>query len=67
MLSIAFSLLGGWILSWFGFDAILTMGMAELFGVTLTSAGYYAIFGLFGMAKNIAVLTRTINASTRKD
>lgn len=58
MLSIIFSLLGGWILGLFGFDSLLIAGMAELFGVTMTGAGYYTIFGLVGMARSIAIRMR---------
>lgn len=59
MIAIILSLLGGWILNLFGFDTLLIAGMSQLFGVTMTSAGYYTIFGLLGMARSVASRTRS--------
>ena len=53
MLSIVGSLLGGWILSLFGFKGLVVAGMSQLFGVTIGSAGYYTMFGLLGMARSV--------------
>lgn len=55
MLWIAFSLLSGWILSLFGFKTLLIAGIAQIFSITIGSAGYYTIFALLGMAKSVAV------------
>lgn len=48
MLYIALSLLSGWILSLFGFDAVVIQGVFELFGKTITSTSYYFLFGVLG-------------------
>lgn len=32
--------------------------MAELFGIAMTDAGYYTIFGLVGMVRSIAICMR---------
>jgi hypothetical protein len=57
MLNIAFSLLGGLILSWFGFDAVVQTGMKEVFDVTVSTTGYYFLFGALGAMKSVARLT----------
>lgn len=49
MLFILASMLGGWILSLFGFKAVVITGMAQVFGVSLTSTGYYFLFALKGV------------------
>lgn len=56
MLFIAFSLLGGWILSFFGFQAVVIAGMSQLFGVTITSLGYYFLFAMLGVLNRLAIL-----------
>lgn len=38
----------GWFLGLFGFKAVMIAGMAQLFGVALTSLGYYFIFAMMG-------------------
>lgn len=53
MLYIALSLFGGWILSLFGFDAVVMAGMLELFGKTISTTGYYFLFGLLGALKSL--------------
>lgn len=58
MLFIAFSLLSGWILSWFGFQAVVVAGMAQVFGVTITTLGYYFLFAMFGASKQVATILR---------
>lgn len=58
MFSIALSLLGAWILSWFGFDNLFIHGVNELFGLDLSTAGYYFIFALFGMLKNVLYILK---------
>ena len=55
MLSIAGALLGGWILSWFGFDNLVISGMMELFGKTITTTGYYFMFAIMGALSSIAL------------
>lgn len=42
-------LLVGWILSLFGFKAVVVAGMAQLFGVSINGLGYYFIFALLGV------------------
>lgn len=51
---IALSLLGGLILSWFGFDLVVAIGMKEVFDVTISNTGYYFLFGLLGAMRSIA-------------
>lgn len=53
MLSIAGSLLAGWILKLFGFNAVVTAGMAQVFGVTINTLGYYFLFGMIGAIKSV--------------
>lgn len=52
------NLLGGWILSLFGFKGLLIAGMSQIFGITITNAGYYTIFALVGMLQSIAIQIR---------
>jgi hypothetical protein len=59
MFTIAISLLIGWILSLFGFKAVVILGMAQVFGVTITSTGYYFLFGLWGALRSVALLSRS--------
>ncbi|PGO60750.1 hypothetical protein [Priestia megaterium] len=54
MLRIALSLLGGLILSWFGFDHLVIHGMLEVFGQHITSTGYYFLFAMYGAVRAIA-------------
>lgn len=54
MLYIGFALLSGLILSWFGFDYIVRIGMEEVFGKSITMTGYYFLFAIFGALKSIA-------------
>ncbi|MCR4362003.1 hypothetical protein NUG13_11760 [Bacillus subtilis] len=49
MLSMVFALLGGWILSLFGFDTVVIDGAKELFHISITTAGYYLIFAILGL------------------
>jgi hypothetical protein len=64
MLLILASMLGGWILSLFGFKAVVITGMAQVFGVSLTSTGYYFLFALKGMLCQVFAFGRkTINGS----
>jgi membrane protein implicated in regulation of membrane protease activity len=58
MLAIAWALLGGWILSWFGFKAVVIAGMAQVFGLTINTLGYYFLFAMFGVARKLAILRR---------
>uniref|UniRef100_A0AB39C7A0 Holin n=1 Tax=Bacillus phage KoopaTroopa TaxID=3234046 RepID=A0AB39C7A0_9CAUD len=53
MFSIIGALLGGWILQLFGFDAVVQTGMLELFGKTISTTGYYFMFGGMGALKSI--------------
>lgn len=53
MLWIAGSLLGAWILSWFGFDHVMQTGMKEVFEVYISKTGYYFIFGFAGLIKSV--------------
>jgi len=62
MLAITLSLLGGLILSLFGFDAVVMQGMLEVFNKELSTSGYYFLFGVFGALKQLALLL-----SSRKD
>lgn len=60
MLAIAWSLLGGWILSLFGFKGVVIAGMAQVFGVTLNTLGYYFLFGMFGALRRVATLVGAV-------
>jgi len=42
----------------FEFDSLFIAGMTELFGIAMTDAGYYTIFGLDGMVRSIAICMR---------
>lgn len=53
MISIIISLLVGWILSLFGFESLVIGGMLQVFGVSITSTGYYFLFAIFGALKSI--------------
>jgi hypothetical protein len=53
MLNIALGLLGGLILSWFGFYEVVNVGMVEVFHTTITTTGYYFLFGIFGALRSI--------------
>lgn len=63
MISIALSLLGAWILSWFGFDHLVIKGMHELFNITITGTGYYFIFAIIGALRAIASNSREIKVN----
>ncbi|MDS7057078.1 hypothetical protein NXG04_07250 [Klebsiella pneumoniae] len=56
MFSIIGALLGGWILQLFGFDAVVQTGMLELFGKTISTTGYYFMFGAMGAIKNVVAM-----------
>lgn len=58
MLFMAMSLLGGWIMSLFGFKAVVVTGMAQLFGVSITSLGYYFIFAMIGLVNSFIIKAR---------
>lgn len=58
MMYIACSLLAGWILSLFGFDALFISGLGELFNLTITTTGYYTIFALIGIVGWVGRLIR---------
>lgn len=66
MLAIAGSLLGGWILSLFGFKGVVIAGMAQVFGVALNSTGYYFLFGALGAMRSITMVNGSI-PRTRKN
>lgn len=53
MLNIAFSLLGAWILNWFGFANLVNDGMTQLFGIHISISSYYFIFACIGEIKSI--------------
>lgn len=53
MLSIAFALLGAWILNCFGFGQVVITGMKEVFGVEIGMTSYYFIFAMIGALKSI--------------
>lgn len=53
MFTIIGALLGGWILQLFGFDAVVQTGMLELFGKTISTTGYYFMFGAMGAIKSV--------------
>lgn len=54
MFFITASLLGGWILSLFGFDGAVEVGMKEVFNVEISQTGYYFLFGLIGALRSIS-------------
>jgi hypothetical protein len=58
MLAIAWALLGGWILSLFGFKAVVVAGMAQVFGITINTLSYYFLFAMYGVARQLAVSFR---------
>jgi len=53
MLSIAFALLGAWILNCFGFSQVVITGMRELFGIEIGVTTYYFMFAIMGALKSI--------------
>lgn len=53
MLTIAGSLLAGWILKLFGFNILVTAGMAQVFGVTINTLGYYFLFAMLGAFRSV--------------
>jgi hypothetical protein len=55
MLPIVGSLLVGWFLKLFGFNAVVTAGMAQIFGVTISSLGYYFLFSVLGALKSVGL------------
>jgi hypothetical protein len=55
MLTIVGSLLAGWILKLFGFSAVVTAGMAQVFGVTINTLGYYFLFAMIGALKSVGM------------
>lgn len=60
MFSIAGALLVGWIMGLFGFKGVVIAGMAQLFGVTLTSLGYYFLFALFGAVNHFILVSKRV-------
>lgn len=52
LVNVAVFLLAGLFLSLFGFDDLIINGMHEIFGVTITSTGYYFIFGIVGVLRS---------------
>jgi len=42
-------LLSGWIMGLFGFKGVVIAGMAQLFGITLNTLGYYFLFAMIGL------------------
>lgn len=54
-------LLLGWIMGLFGFKGVVIAGMAQLFGVTITSLGYYFIFAMIGLVTSLIRLFRGKN------
>lgn len=48
------SLLAGWILKLFGFNAVVTAGMLQIFGVTIDTLGYYFLFASLGAMRSVA-------------
>lgn len=59
LILIAISLLGAWILSLFGFDALFISGLFQLFGITIGGAGYYILFVIVTI-----IYTLSINFAT---
>lgn len=53
MMRMAWMLLAGLILSWFGFDHLVIQGMLEVFNQTITSTGYYFMFAMIGALQSI--------------
>ncbi|MBS4534061.1 hypothetical protein GOQ29_00340 [Clostridium sp. D2Q-14] len=52
-----FGILGGllfaWLLSIIGFKGIIINGINELFGLSISMAGYYVLFGIIGFITSI--------------
>lgn len=48
----------GWVMGLFGFKGVVIAGMAQLFGVTITSLGYYFIFAMIGLFTDFIRLIR---------
>lgn len=66
MFTIIGALLGGWILQLFGFDAVVQTGMLELFGKTISTTGYYFLFGAMGALKGVvSMLGRSIGSGQK--
>jgi len=53
------ALILAWVLSLVGFDVICVTGLNELFGLTITVAGYYVIFFLVGLLFDLTGLARS--------
>lgn len=53
IIDIASALTAGWILSWFGFDDLVIKGAKEIFGMTISTTGYYFLFAILGALRSI--------------
>ena len=59
MLSIIGGLFGGWVLGLFGFKGVVIAGMAQLFGITINTLGYYFMFAMMGAIKSIIMTAKS--------
>lgn len=64
LVHIVSALLAGLILSWFGFDKLVINGMKEIFGVSISTTGYYFLFAILGALRGIGSI---IGASFNSD
>ncbi len=53
MINIAWSLFVAWFLNLFGFGTMFITGLNQWTGITITLSGYYFIFAVIGIIKNI--------------
>lgn len=58
MFGIIGGLFGGWVLGLFGFKGVVIAGMAQLFGITINTLGYYFMFASMGALKSVIWSTK---------
>lgn len=60
-----FGILGGLLLAWvlwlLGFAGVIVDGIHELFGLNISMAGYYVLFGLIGLITNLIAMITSRN------
>lgn len=60
-----FGIIGGLLLAWLlwilGFSDTIIRGIHELFGLNISMAGYYVLFGLIGLITNLITMLTSRN------
>ena len=67
MVSIIGALFGGWILSLFGFKGVVVAGMAQLFGITINTLGYYFMFAMLGALKSVIWVAKSLTVNNKNN